>query len=46
VIGADVRIKWLAPYTGAQGVAITGYHILLKRKDGQMVFDASCDGLD
>ena len=46
-VGANVLIKWVAPYSGGIGVAITGYKILIKNNQGQMVEDLThCDGMN
>jgi hypothetical protein len=44
-VGSNVRIRWYAPYSGAMGVDITGYYVLIKKKDGTFTFNNNCNGL-
>jgi len=44
VLGDQVRIKWVEPYSGGVGVQITAYEIELKTKTGEFLSHDECDG--
>lgn len=45
VVGDSVQISWDLAYSGGSGIGITGYHVLIKRKDGSFTEDlTNCDG--
>ena len=45
VVGTNVRVSWDLPYSGGNDVPITGYQVLVKRKDGVFIEDTvNCNG--
>ncbi len=46
VFEANVKISWELPYSGGYNVPITGYKIMIKRKDGTFIEDTTnCNGV-
>lgn len=43
--GTNIKVSWLLPYTGGNGIAVTSYDILLMKVDGSQIrFVPNCDG--
>ena len=41
----SIKIDWIAPYSGGQGIPITSYDILITKADGSTVrYLPNCDG--